>query len=418
MFSRFAFIARSRPILTTVLSMAPVVVVSQAAGSASASAPPDETGKGSKAHHKKGGGFVNPWESFQDLGMNPWIIWQMRKDWVSRPVPSADALPPVTPPVFTPPSSLSASEREAWLKDLKATWLGHACFLVEFPAQEGKERGMRVLFDPVFECRCSPSQWIGPKRVVPAPVQVRDLPTVDAVVISHSHYDHTSYTTLRELYAKQEKGSVHFFAPLGNKVWFEKNVGCGRDEVTELDWWEEREVRLGEKEGKEGEASLRVVCTPCQHFAGRTPFDRNETLWASWSISSSTGGKVWFGGDTGYRSVPRGFDPALEHTLPHCPAFKEIGEKEGPFDLGLIPIGAYSPRWFMSRIHCNPEDSVEVHRDVKSKKSLGMHMGTWVLTDEPMDEPPKRLRAAAEKYGISEEEFGVSGLGETTRVKV
>ncbi|GAA6005642.1 hypothetical protein JCM10207_005280 [Rhodosporidiobolus poonsookiae] len=426
MFSRFASTLRSRPLATTVVSMAPVVVVSQAYEAAGASAPPSET-KESKAHHKSGGGFVNPWPSFTDLGMSPSILWNMRKDWVSRPVPPAENLPPVMVPSFTPPASFTAEEKEAWRKDIKSTWLGHACFLVEFPALEGEERGMRALFDPVWSCRCSPSQWIGPARIQPPPIPLDQIPEIDCVVISHNHYDHLDVTTLKHLYSAQPKGSLHFFAPLGNRKWFKSVIGVKEEEVTELDWWEQREVRVQpgreekavatQVEAGKGGASLRVRCTPCQHFTGRSLTDRNDTLWASWMIESSTGGKVWFGGDTGYRSVPRGFT-GNEDDLEKCPAFKEIGEREGPFDFAMIPIGAYSPRWFMSRIHCSPEDSVELHQQIKSRKSLGMHMGVWMLTDEPMDEPPKRLRAACDKLGITEEQFGVCGYGETRRFKV
>ncbi|GAA5831803.1 hypothetical protein JCM11251_003890 [Rhodosporidiobolus azoricus] len=402
--------------------MAPVVIVSQAVQSSGASAPQMEDE--SKAHHKKGGGFVNPWPSFEDLGMGPSVMLNMFKDWQSRPAPTPEELPPVLTPSFSPPAGLTAEEAEAWRADIKATWLGHACFLVEFPSAKGSgERGLRVLYDPVWSCRCSPSQWVGPKRVQPPPIPLEQIPHIDCVVISHNHYDHLDITTLKHLYNAQPRGSLHFFAPLGNEKWFKSVIGVKEGEVTELDWWGERTLSLGQEgykgpEGKEGEGALRVVCTPCQHFTGRSLTDRNDTLWASWAVEDrSTGAKVWFGGDTGYRSVPRGFTGDVD-SLPHCPAFEEIGKREGPFDFSMIPIGAYSPRWFMSRIHCAPEDSVELHRQVKSRKSLGMHMGMWVLTDEPMDEPPKRLRSACERYGIPEEEFGVCGLGETRRYKV
>ncbi|GAA6035121.1 hypothetical protein JCM8097_006372 [Rhodosporidiobolus ruineniae] len=421
MFPRLSRALRARPLLTASAAMSPIVVVSQAAGASDASQPGSETKREeSKAHHKKGGGFVNPWASFEDLGMGPSVIWNMRKDWVSRPVPPPELLPPVLTPEFTPPASLSPSETAAWHRDLKATWLGHACFLVEFPAAEGEERGHRVLFDPVWSHRCSPSQWVGPARVQPPPIPIDQIPEIDAVVISHNHYDHMDVATLKYLYKRQGGGRLHVFAPLGNRKWFKDVIGMKDSEVTELDWWEERSLSYERTADKTSgaEAKLRVLCTPCQHFTGRSLTDRNDTLWASWAIESSTGGKVWFGGDTGYRSCPRGYDPAKEDELPHCPAFEEIGQREGPFDFAMIPIGAYSPRWFMSRIHCNPEDAVELHRHIKSKKSLGMHQATWMLTDEPMDEPPKRLRARCDQLGISESEFGICGLGETTRIKV
>ncbi|CDR49302.1 hypothetical protein NBRC10512_004241 [Rhodotorula toruloides] len=382
-----------------------------------------------KAHHKPNGGFVNPWKSFKDPGRGPSTLFNAWKSWESHPVPPPEKLPRLVPPTFAPPSSLSASEKDAWYADLKATWLGHACFLVEFPAppgqkgdEEGKKRGFRVLLDPVWSHRCSPSQLIGPARVTKPPIPLEEIPHVDAVVISHNHYDHLDIATLKHLYSAQPHGTLHFFLPLGNKSWLEKTIGVKSSEVTELDWWEERVVRLGEKEtGAEGEGEgekLRVVCTPCQHFTGRSLTDRNDTLWASWCIESSTGGKIWFGGDTGYRTVPRGVDAEGLEKYETCPAFAEIGKREGPMDMSFIPIGAYQPRWLFSSVHCSPEDSVELHQHVRSKKSIGMHWATWMLTPEEMTEPPRRLRSACEEYGIGEDEFGVTDIGETVRVKV
>ncbi|GAA5896764.1 uncharacterized protein JCM6883_007002 [Sporobolomyces salmoneus] len=390
---------------------APIVVVSNLSPTSSSKEAND------KAHHKRGGGFENPWEAFVPMGMNPVTMYQLYKDWENHPVPPPERLPPLMTPQFTPSSSLSPQELEEWSNDLKVTSLGHACFLVEFPKSPQQERGLRVLFDPVWSHRCSPSQLVGPARVAKPPIKLEDIPHVDAVVISHNHYDHLDIATLKHLYKAQPKDSIHFFAPLGNKSWFMSNIGCSESQVTEIDWWETRDLTLSNGAGG-GEDSLKVTATPCMHFTGRGIFDRNDTLWSSWIVEKNNGGKVWFAGDTGYKSIPRGVPMEEEYKFPHCPAFKEIGDKEGPFDVGLIPIGAVEPRFFMSRIHCSPEDAVELHRETRSRKSLGMHHSTWMLTCEPMDEPPKRLRKACEKYGISEEEFGVSGLGETKRFKV
>jgi len=179
-----------------------------------------------------------------------------------------------------------------------------------------------------------------------------------------------------------------------------------------------------ETKDKKDLGSLQVVCTPCQHFSGRTPNDTNHTLWASWCILSQSK-RFWFGGDTGYRSCPRpdegrpGYSLEWEEKLklPVCPVFKEIGEKYGPFDLAAIPIGAYSPRWLMSPVHLNPEDSVCVHRDIRSKQSVGMHWGTFCLTDEPVHEPPVRLAEALKKANIPAEEFVVMTHGEVREFK-
>lgn len=164
------------------------------------------------------------------------------------------------------------------------------------------------------------------------------------MVLSHNHYDHTSSASLAALYSKQPKGSIAFFAPLGNLSWF-KSIGFSDEHVTELDWWDKRnvEITLDGKDGIGVKQTVEVTCTPCQHFTGRGIFDRFKTLWASWAVrdvSSDTNAKVWFGGDTGYRSVANGFK-GDETTLPHCPAFKEIGEHFGGFDLAVRILSSH-----------------------------------------------------------------------------
>ena len=161
----------------------------------------------------------------------------------------------------------------------------------------------------------------------------------------------------------------------------------------------------------------KISCLPCQHTSGRTLTDKGCTLWSSWAVESG-GKKVYFGGDTGYRSVPelpRDVDDYGEgHNYPHCPAFKEIGDLRGPFDLGLIPIGAYDPRWIMSPMHANPFDSVNIFKDTRCKRAMGIHWGTWVLTEEDVLEPPHLLKKALRKNGIGEEEvFDVCNIGES-----
>jgi L-ascorbate metabolism protein UlaG (beta-lactamase superfamily) len=285
-----------------------------------------------------------------------------------------------------------------------------------------------VLFDPVFTDRCSPFSWLGPKRYTELPCQIKDIPTIDAVVISHNHYDHLSHPTVMEI--RKRHPDCHFFVPLGNKKWFE---ACGiRDKCTELDWWDEVEFTLTPtSEKKVSVASTdsptpassesitsRISCLPCQHMSARSIHDRCATLWASWSVSS--GGKsVYFAGDTGYRTVPKesdGKDDWAEEysSLPHCPAFADIGRLRGPFDLGLIPIGAYMPRWVMSPMHADPRDAVEIFRDTKCHKALGMHWGTWVLTEEDVLEPPKLLKKALAHHGLPETGvFDICDIGDS-----
>ncbi|KAJ8607492.1 hypothetical protein MRB53_040264 [Persea americana] len=331
-----------------------------------------------KRHHNKHGkGFINPWDSY--IERSGWQIGRMMI-WrrITGKSKSPDTTPPTVPvikPTFLPTRST---------KTLRATWLGHACYYVEFPS------GLRVLFDPVFTQRCSPFDSIGPKRYTEMPCDVDDIPIIDAVVISHNHYDHLSQPTIHKIAKKHPK--VHFFVPLGNKSWFADE---GLHNVTELDWWEERDLTLSSSQSTKpvaGEAES-------MHTSARTAFDKAHTLWASWSVVSG-GKKLYFGGDTGYRTVPEVPDGEFDYDekysdLPVCPAFKEIGELRGPFDLGLIPIGAYDPRAIMSPI-------VNIFIDTQCKRALGIHWGTWVLTDEDVLEPPRVLKQALKWKNLDE----------------
>ena len=397
--------------------------------SISASRPDDELTT-DKAHHVKGGGFGNPWPSWYThsvWGLLSGLLKRRFNGTANRP----DTTPPTVPvrsPTFLPDRS-SAPEGK-----LRATWLGHACFYVEYPS------GLRVLFDPVFTDRCSPFSFLGPKRYTPAPCHISDIPTIDLVVISHNHYDHLSHPTVTDI--AQRHPNVHFFVPLGNKAWFTQK--CGIHNCTELDWWDEVDVTLEPSKAADGIASqrtsitsteaettkppsnaitARISCLPCQHIGARGPFDRGKTLWSSWAVTSgarnSQSTSVYFAGDTGYRSVPEeseGKDDWSEEyaSLPHCPAFADIGRLRGPFDLGLIPIGAYMPRWIMSPMHANPRDSVEIFRDTRCQRALGMHWGTWILTEEDVLEPPRKLKEALSFQHIPETGvFDVCDLGES-----
>ncbi|KAK3075107.1 hypothetical protein LTR53_001861 [Teratosphaeriaceae sp. CCFEE 6253] len=375
---------------------------------AQASRQPSDVGE--RAHHNKHGkGFVNPWPSYTEtagLRILSQIIWAR----ITGAWKDPDTTPPTVPvmrPQFLPTRQTNK---------LRATWLGHACYYVEFPG------GLRVLFDPVFTDRCSPFSFMGPKRYTEMPCQVDDIPYIDAVVISHNHYDHLSHPTIQKI--SQLHPNAHYFVGLGNKAWF-KNMGMKDSHVTEMDWWEEKELKLspaqrGEGSAKQADIAATIGCLPCQHTSARTPFDKARTLWASWSIAS--GGKsVWFGGDTGYRTVPalpkNEFDYGEKYAhLPHCPAFAQIGALRGPFDLGLIPIGAYDPRWIMSPMHANPYDSVNIFADTKCRRALGIHWGTWVLTSEEVMEPPKVLKQALKWKGLDADAFGTCDIGESREI--
>lgn len=370
-----------------------------------------------KAHHLKHGvGFKNPWDSWREFsgpGIAAKMIW--------RQVTGQIKWPDTTPPTVTVISPTFLPSRES-SNTLRATWLGHACYYVEFPS------GLRVLFDPVFEDRCSPFTFMGPKRYTPIPCKLKDIPVVDVVVISHSHYDHLSHPTVVELHKAHP--NAQFVVGLGLKKWFHE---CGIENVEEFDWWNDVDLTLspstGEKRlsgassqsaspSKSSDITARISCLPCQHTSARTAFDKGHTLWCSWAVTS--GGKsVWFGGDTGYRAVPKVPEGVDDYEgpyadLPHCPAFKQIGDLRGPFDLGLIPIGAYDPREIMSSMHANPYDSVNIFVDTKCKRAMGIHWGTWVLTSEDVLEPPALLKKAMKKKGLPETGvFDVCDIGES-----
>lgn len=390
------------------------------ASPATASSRPEDEITKAKSWHVKSGGFDNPWPSWTPLA--PWtIIKAMAMRRITGTGNSPDTTPPTVP--VRKPNFLPSRDTVK----LRATWLGHACYLVEFPS------GLRVLFDPVFEDRCSPFSFMGPKRYTPRPCDIKDIPTIDAVIISHNHYDHLSHPTVVEI--SKTHPSAHFFVPLGNKTWF---ASCGITQCTELDWWDQVDFTLTPKIPREKPSSssprssitstakdtshsitATISCLPCQHISARSLNDRAATLWSSWAIKDASGKSVYFAGDTGYRAVPRESegkdDWGPEYVdLPHCPAFADVGKFRGPFDLGLIPIGAYQPRWIMSPMHANPRDSVEIFRDTKCKKALGMHWGTWVLTEEDVLEPPKMLRKALAHHDIAQTGvFDICDIGES-----
>jgi len=378
---------------------------------------------------------------------NPWPSWRYVTSWerfklifVTAPslmfrMPEqtriAEAMPTRTPTWGYPSSGTAQTQTAASSEAIKATWLGHACFLVEFPvrglgaAQTEATRGLRILFDPVFSNRCSPSQNVGPARFTPPPCKIEDIPDIDAVVISHDHYDHLDTHTITTLAARAHP--PHFFAALGNGPFF-ASLGIPAARVHILDWWGSKRVEItqpptaGAAAGQPAaKLAVDLTCTPAQHFSGRSLHNNYSTLWSSWAAEEvPVGGatqaegrppvKVFFGGDTGYRSV---MDHQKEDEVPVCPAFKEVGEAFGGFDLALLPIGAYEPRQFMSPIHCAPQDSVRLFKDIKAKKAVGMHWGTWVLTTEDVLEPPKRLREECRKLDIADEDFTVCDIGQS-----
>lgn len=257
----------------------------------------------------------------------------------------------------------SLNPLDAWrlppASGLRATWLGHSTVLIEID-------GLRVLTDPVWGARASPSQWLGPKRFQPVPVALRRLPAIDLVVLSHDHYDHLDALTVRALGAT----GVPFVTSLGVGAHLEA-FGVPAQHITELDWWESFTLPGAE---------LEVTAAPSQHFSGRGLNDRNATLWSSLVIRTSRH-SVFFSGDTGLTSE-----------------YAAIRERFGPFDLVMLEVGAFHPAW--GHIHLGPENALQAHSLLGGGAFLPVHWGTFSLAMHAWDEPAETLFELAPQRGV------------------
>ncbi len=259
-------------------------------------------------------------------------------------------------------------------EQVAVTFINHATVLIQW-------RNQNILTDPVWSTRVGPFSWAGPKRVRAPGVAFEDLPRIDAVLISHNHYDHLDLPTLRKLEARDQP---RFYVPLGDAHLLESE---DFQSVTELDWWDR--VRVN--------AEVELIFTPAQHNSGRGIFDARRSLWGSFLIQLGGEHRIYFAGDTAYS----------DH-------FREIRRRLGAPDLALLPIGAYAPRQQMRPYHMDPADAVQAQSDLAAPLSVALHFGTFQLTNETYTQPLTDLTAALRNAGQPAESFVYLGEGRTT----
>jgi L-ascorbate metabolism protein UlaG (beta-lactamase superfamily) len=306
--------------------------------------------------HFDGRRFFNPHapEGKSLREVRRWQRTRQKEPWPER----------VEDPIFPPPGRVAPDR-------ISATFIGHSTFLLQVG-------GVCVLTDPIWSERCSPVPFAGPRRVRRPGQRLSALPAVDLVLVSHNHYDHMDLATLRQVQARWAPPAA---TGLGNGRHLAK---AGMGSAVELDWWQSLEL-----------GGARVTYVPAQHFSSRGLHDRNRCLWGGFVIEAQ-GAVVYFVGDSGY-----------------CPHFAEIGRRFPRIDLALLPIGAYEPRWFMRQQHVDPGEAVRAHLDLRPRRSLGMHFGTFQLTDEAIDAPVAALRRAQAQAGVAATEFDILAFGET-----
>ena len=303
--------------------------------------------------------------------------WKWTLDGGTKPPPGGfDAVPVRRPDL----AALRANR-----SDTTVTWIGHATVLLQIA-------GLNVVTDPQFSDRASPIPLLGPTRKVRVPFTIAEGPRIDVVLISHNHYDHLDADSVDAL-ARQPGGPPLFIVPLGVDRWMRER---GIVNVIAMDWWNAREVAstTGDR--------LRITCVPVQHWSSRSPGDRFETLWGGYVVerlkpTQAVDYRFFFAGDTGY-----------------SPGFRDLIHAQfDRFDFAAIPIGAYEPNEYLKAQHVTPEEAVRIHRDLNVRQSMGIHWGTFVLTTEPFDQPPKDLALAREKAGLTPDAFVTFEHGET-----
>jgi L-ascorbate metabolism protein UlaG (beta-lactamase superfamily) len=306
--------------------------------------------------HCDGERFFNPHRAARPLkDVITWMRTRQRTAWPARVALNTHAAPPgrVAP------------------GGIAITFIGHSTFLI-------RTASTVMITDPVFTPHAGPFGRLGPPRVRPPAIALADLPRVDLVLLSHNHYDHLQPSSLRAF-----RDTASLVAPLGVRQHV-ASAFSRTDSTHEFDWWDTARVGAAE-----------ITCVPAQHFSARTPWDRDRTLWAGFVVRVD-GVAIYFAGDSGY-----------------APHFAAIGARCPGIDVALIPIGAYEPRWFMSPVHMDPEEAVRAHLDVRARVSIGMHFGTFQLTDEAIDEPLHALARARVEHGVPPDAFRTLDFGET-----
>jgi N-acyl-phosphatidylethanolamine-hydrolysing phospholipase D len=272
------------------------------------------------------------------------------------------------------------------------TWLGHVSMLLQVG-------GLNVLIDPTLAGFAGPYGRFGAPRMVPAPLDGSELPPIDVLLISHNHYDHLCDATIRKMFTSGQRPRV--FVPLGLKAWFDAR---GIPNVQELDWWNNADIAT-DAAGQSLPQAVRIHFTPSQHWSRRTPFDTNLSLWGGYMVEhkpdTSDAWRFFFPGDTGY-----------------CADFKAIRQRLGKVDFLALPIGAYLPRDFMKRQHVNPDDAVRLMLDLEARQAMGVHWGTFQLTQETFDQPPRDLALALQKYALATDKVWLLRHGESRHIPI